>query len=375
MEIAHVRLSLIWTESFPYLLDDDGAVKEEFRFLGRSTRYIERFEYEQSTIRQAPFRDVQISDFSPPWPGPWGQRFWLYYLGGVTPGIVRGSTAWNALVPFRGRSPVAVAAKWLQGTVYHETFFYPHGLAFVLTANVRPARAMSLEEMVIAASNVRRDRRFRVSFAGGEDSLTADRLADEILAHTRSSLLAVEVPRPARTWEPFTILTILTGSGFDPAKPPQPKTLAALDAMTSWRRGVTSGGPPKLTDDNRLPPGAPDTAPDFVFARHRARAVWFPQLFDSTLQRKALSCFHRNLTLLTMQVESLSGLIKLAARYIAVGDDIPVRMHECVSNALRLLEALDEGRRSSTYRSHSPRHQLQKNGVIESMKTVREFLA
>ena len=375
MQIAQLRLSLIWTESFPHLLDDVARVNPNYAFLGQSTQYIERFERVQKDVRQVPFRRVAMGDLHPPWPGPWGQRFWLYYLAGRTPGLVSGATAWNALVPFRGRTPVDISARWLQGSLYHETFYYPHGIAFVLTANIRPARTMSLGETVKAARDVRRDRRFRVSFGDSEESLTAERVAEHVLAHTRSSVLAAETPRPDRIWEPFTIVTVITGTGVDLEKPTPLKTVGALDAMTSWRRGANTGSSPKLSDANRLPPGAPDSVPDLVFAGHRGRAVWFPQLFASNQKRKALSCFHRNLTLLTVQVESLGGLIRLASRHLEAGDDIPVRMHECVFNALRELDDLDEGRRNSTYRSHSPHHQLESNDVISIMKGVREFLA
>jgi hypothetical protein len=371
--LGQFRLSLMWTEAFEHLLSGEADVADDRAFLGRSVQYVARFEQEQKHIRQTPYRrNNPAGDVHLPWPGPWGQRFWMHYLGGVPPGQVTGAAAWNALVPFREKTAGSVKARWLPGSVSHETYLYPHGLGFLLSVTFRPRSPAALVPAVRTAFNARRDRTFALSLDGAQKSLVSEALAGEVMDRARASLLPDQTLPTTRRWEPFTVLTVLSATGADPSKPPPPEVVAALDAVTSWRRGWDPANAPELKDGNRLPAGAPG---DLVYAGRQGRAVWFPRLFDPGREQHALGCFHRNLSLLSLTVASLSEMVRLADRLIQAGDDIPVRMLECLANAIRLLDDLKEGRRTSTYRSHSPRHQIEHEEVLEPLSRVREFLS
>jgi hypothetical protein len=376
IRVSQFRISLIWTEAFSFLVDGVTPVAAERAFLGRSSKYIERFEAEQRRIRQAPYRrDAAPPAIHVPWPGPWGQRYWMHYLGGTPPGRVSGAMAWNALVPFREKTADAVWARWLGGfgSVYHETFLYPHGLGFVLTVAVRAARPLELEDVVERAFAIRRDRRLTVSLRGQTRTLVSERLAEAVLAAARCSILVGGQAPSDRTPEPFTVFTAISAEGADATKPPPNCVSNALDAITRWRRGWDPKAALELTDKNRLAAGSASSAGNVVYASRRGRAVWFPRLFRADQERRALGCYHRNLTLLSLQVDSLSGLVRLAARAVRAREDIPVRLHECVANAVRLLEDLRDGH-ASTYQSRSPAHQLEHNDVPDDMRVVSEFL-
>jgi hypothetical protein len=373
VEVSQFRLSMIWTEAFPFVLDGKANVADDRLFLGRSTQYVARFEREQRLIRQAPYRrNLPGGDLHLPWPGPWGQRFWMHYLGGMPPGQVEGTSAWNALVPFREKTPGSVNARWLPGSVSHETFLYPHGLGFILNVMFRPRGPVSLTRAIQSAFAARRDRTFSLSLDGTRRSLVSEALAADMMDRARAALSSDQAPTRFRKWEPFCVLTVISATGADSRKPPPPDVVAALDAATSWRRGWDLASPPLLGEDNRLPAGAPG---DLVYAGWQGRAVWFPRLFDPGREQHALGCFHRNLALLSLTVASLSALVLMTDRLIKAGDDIPVRMHECVANAVRLLDDLKEGRRASTYRSHSPRHQMEHDNVLEAVTSVKSFLS
>jgi hypothetical protein len=375
IRVRQFRISLIWTEAFPFLVDGVTPVAADRAFLGRSSQYIKRFEEEQQRIRQVRYqRDALPPAIHVPWPQPWGQRFWMHYLGGTPPGRVSGAVAWNALIPFREKTADAVKARWLAGlgSVYHETFLYPHGLGFVLTVVVRAARPLELEDVVRRAFDIRRDRRFTVSLRGQVTTLVSERLAEAVLAAARSSILAGGQAPSGRIPEPFTVFTAISAEGADATKPPPNPVSNALDAIARWRRGWDPKTAFELTDENRLA-GLASSAGNIVYASRRGRAVWFPRLFKAGREQHALGCYHRNLTLLSLQVDSLSGLVCLATRAVRAREDIPVRLHECVANAVRLLEDLRDGH-ASTYQSRSPPHQLEHNDVLDEMRVVSEFL-
>ena len=46
-----------------------------------------------------------------------------------------------------------------------------------------------------------------------------------------------------------------------------------------------------------------------LYGLDRGRAVWFPDLFTKQGRVHALGCYHRNLTLLSLQTESLVELM------------------------------------------------------------------
>jgi hypothetical protein len=167
---------------------------------------------------------------------------------------------------------------------------------------------------------------------------------------------------------------VVKASGVDPTKPPTDETVAALAAAISWRRGWRPGIKLALSDTNRLSPGEGADPGDLVFTRRRGRVVWLPRLFDAGRGGHALSCFHRNLTQLSLQVESLSQFVVYAHGLLREWQDLPVRLEECLANALRVLGDLSSGRRT-TYRSHSPMRQMKDNDVLEVIEEVRGHFA
>jgi hypothetical protein len=106
-----------------------------------------------------------------------------------------------------------------------------------------------------------------------------------------------------------------------------------------------------------------------VYGTNRGRAVWFPDLLADSV-RPTLACYHRNLALASMQVESLCGFAHGIASQVNENNALNFAEEECARNAAGLLGRLYGGK-SSIYRSWSVRAQIDQNNFVSDIDTVR----
>jgi hypothetical protein len=170
------------------------------------------------------------------------------------------------------------------------------------------------------------------------------------------------------------VATVVRGEGVDPGALPAEggQVHRMLEAVTTWR-------PSWQHDDLRnLPLSQASlrirTAPPshVLYGRERGRAVWFPALFTQKGgDLHSLSCYHRNLVLASLQVESLSGAISETAKQIGDGLPLSVGHRECARRAAGILGRLYGG--VDTYRSWSPRVHIEQNGLVTVLNDVRDY--
>ncbi len=366
IEIQDLRLSFIWVETILDLLGDSPPANAPFAFLGDRYAYAQQFE-------QALHNGDGAGGLKPPWHDQGKQYFWTYYLEGRTPGSLNGTRAWKALVPFRAKVPAAVQAAWLSPPLYLEAFFYPHGLAFVLSARHRAP--LTLARAVDKAFEVRRSGRFTVSWDGGgnPDILSLDVLADQALDALRQMAFGPDAAAGARPATPFTIVTVVNGTGVDPDAPTPDggEVHRVLEAMTEWRPTYRNDVLPPLADARLRTRTAPPS--HVLYGRTRGRAVWFPALFvPEAGDLHSLTCYHRNLASVSLQVESLGALLSEIARKIRSAAPLSEGQRECARRAAHILGALYAGN-STTYRSWSPRAHIEQNNLVADVNKVRDY--
>jgi hypothetical protein len=378
IQILDLRLSFIWVETVLDLIRDPVPSSAPLAFLGRSDQYIPLFD---KTLQSGMGPEgLQL---------PWvqqekGRQFlWSYYLSKPVPGHVSGGQAWKALVPFRGKVPATVEAPWLPGRVVLEAFFYPHGLAFIATAVCQACPPPTLEEAVENAFEVRRTGRFQVRWdeGGASESLPLDVLADKGLAALRKFALGPGAgPGPgagAGPLTPFTVVTVVRGTSVDRETPAPDggEVHRALHAMTTWSPYWRGASLPSLDEASlQIKGDAPDN--HVLYGRTRGRAVWFPQLFNPETKgrHRSLSCYHRNLVLVSLHVESLSGLVSETAKHIRDGKMLSVGSHDqCARRAVGILSRLYGGVKNDNYRSWSPRAHIEQNEFVTAVNEVRDF--
>lgn len=367
--VNELRLSLVWNKVFlkdtnlPHLADPD--------------QYKDAFE-KAHTVEE-------------PWMLPWitghRQHFWQYYLQPVEPSNFQDLSAVNArafFVPLRLPACAQVIAR--DGTVATiEGFCFPHSVGIVATIHVRPPHPLPLLQMVDAAVAAR-NADFQLVWKNktpathGALQGLADKMVERVHDLALTDAAAVGRPLPF----PITVATVIdadmqtSAPSTVPVAPPETSAAnsAAVSGATISCRGETfddesfghalnalcllQPGWKKRKFDGGLPDFADPALPQLL-AIERGRAIWLPHRFSAAEakgRKTALGCYHRNLTLASLQTAALTALIGRADEVLAdaKGKLLSLQPKE-VARAIDLLGKL-KGGDYSTYRSWSLRHQI-----------------
>jgi len=369
LTIDTIQLSFVWTETLLGL----------FR-AGAGSLPLAAF---RSKINFAPEYDTIAASSEPagplklrvPWERPTGQLFWTYYLEGQRPGDIDGDTAWSALVPLRSQVDLSsVTAPWFNGRMRGEAYYHPFGVALVLT--FRSSDAWTLEQAVEHAMTIARSGRYDVADSTGATtprSLSA--LADQLLVQIREAGWGAGARPDARSRTPFTVFTVISGTGASSTTDlsTAPEIHRTLQAVTRWSGTWKDDQPAPL--DTAVIPTKNAPVGHVLFGHARGRAVWFPGSFvQEAGSTHSLACYHRNLTLLSMQIESLSGLIRETADQLRANQILADHLSACAGNAALMLARLYTGDTATTYRSGSAKRQLEESGVIDDLNLVIQRL-
>lgn len=373
LEIHQMRVSFIWVETNFGLLGDPEAPAVPMGFLGSGGSYTSMFE---KVLK----KDPVPMDLKAPW-NKAGQHFWQYYLENKQKlEDMPGDKAWKFLIPFRGgiavKTVTAPSLTEQPANFELESFFYPYGFALVITVTIKASQ--SVTDTVNVLFKVRKDSMLDVEWrSGAKEQLYLNQLADKCLNSVRQAAFGTTAGAGAIQVEPFTIFTILKGAGTDLDAPlvQGEEIQALLEAVTTWPAIWDKTKLPSLDADVILPLKAAASNGAIVYARNRGRAVWFPALFtDVTKIRSSLSCYHRNLVFASLQTESLSRFLMETVHEItsASWPSLRVMHRDCAKQAAGIVGRMYGGSKE-TFRSMSPRYQVQQNGYGSDIDKIRSI--
>ncbi len=364
IQVHDLRLTFLWAETLPEMVQGESAPPGSLMpFLWTKKEYANRFE--EILAGQPDSLGLQA-----PWPQPAGNFFWTYYLEKAVPGEISGETAWRFLVPFRGKGPAQVsAASFPQSRLFVEPFFYPHGVGLILST--RLIGSWTLPEAVDSARKLRSDKELTVDWDdGSQEVLNMDAFGRKGLKALGRRIFGDGWTGPAAQPETFSIATLIRAEGASSASPfPHGgKVHRALQGLTTWS-SIWQDDTPLPLEERRQPVRRSRPESHCVYLSPRGRAVWAPALFQVEGKRH-LSCYHRNLTFLSLQVESLAGL----ASHTAEGLDqlqSGTKHERCARRAVGILARLYGGTGENTYQSRSPRAQIEQNGYVDAINAAR----
>lgn len=367
MNIEHLKVSMIWFEPLPRLLREREASSPN-----RSVSRASDFEREVGNARRGQ------GMFTFPWRDDTLSYFWRYYLECNPPTRVDAWDAWDHLVPLRRGAEILDLGSGAQLSVGDdsrfqiESFHYPHGIGAVVTVTMEAS--LELGEAVDRVRETTKGDVLRVSGPERSDTTSVPRLAGEVLDRLRRDALgpAAAKEESLRT-DPFSIVTVLLGTVPDPwpgLDPPDDLRRALQGLCTrerNWRKdNLLRLSRCSLRRRSRSAQG------DLLFAVNRGRAIWFPSRFTTfSAKDRALGCYHRNLTLASLQTESLLQLVALTSVAIEA-PPLPVLWEEVARRGALLLGRLYSGQGS--YRSWSTVAQIRRNSsLFEAANRVRDY--
>ncbi|MBI5653709.1 MAG: hypothetical protein HZC40_25155 [Chloroflexi bacterium] len=362
--LNEIRMSAIWTETFPTLLTPAGATAP-MAFLGQKINYAAEFE---NALNGA-------SALEPPWPrhkGKGRHHFWYHYFGNVEPANVKGNLAWDCLAPFH-TNIAKIQAAWLNGRASAEGFFFAHGVAFLVTVSLTLDDAI-LGLAVDAVQDARAVGLYDVTWRNQtQTNGTLDGIDAHALDDLRALALGAGAPQGARPGQPVTLVTIIQGAGGNATapNPPNGEVHRALEALCSWHASWQTDALHAL-DAMQL--NRKSASPGhLLYGLDRARALWFPDLFDRARKRTyKLSCYHRNLTLLALQTEMVIGLMRHAAKMIAANQVMPAALDQLAKKGAGLAGRL-YGKTPDAYQSRSARRHIADAQALAEVDRVRKY--
>lgn len=360
IEVKELRLSLVWKKYF----SEDLLMP----FISDSSRYKQEFKSARS----------KSSIWSLPWREEGYQHFWQYYLNLAKIGDFskfQAEQAWNFLVPLRAPTwakitPVGDACVSMEG------YCFPHSVGAIATIYIRPEPPLPLDQMV---GRVIEMRNYQYNLLWRDDQSEAhgslDSLADRLIDRLHRLVLN-DTPRGRPLSGPISIATVIDAAGAQ-AEPSRGKKGVPVDRAMfglcnlkpNWERGKITG-----MIDSINGPYQPDDDPSVerLFGLEHGRAIWLPDYFTDALdydierehppRARRLGCYHRNLTMATLQTQSLTGLATRAYDFLP-DRRISARISKPVKTAVKLLRDLYAGS-LNTYRTWSLRYQISFNEKI-----------
>ena len=343
--VRKLRLSLIWMDIFP---TDDSDF-----WIERHSQYTQDFNVAMSTI---PDKALNL-----PWTEHQNQRFWQDYFETRKLENINEKKAWRCLMPLRYSPFVKVDTAEKPGhRVVAEGFYYPHGVAVIITFFID--NDLLLESMVDAAVEARNNQ-YNVTWLRLEqeiqERLPLKKLADNFFEHMRGTMFSKTDLSTLPLNDPFTIATVIN------AKEPLQDIMANNELHKSLEGLCTLHN---LWEKNQLHPlnestnfqlKVPSPKSHVVYGLKRSRAIWFPGYFEKhSKDRKIriLGSYHRNLTLVSLQVESLAALIQYIAGLLRQGKGLSPELEYLSKHAVETLGRLYAG--AHTYRTWSAHMQI-----------------
>jgi hypothetical protein len=392
-EIRELHASLLWTERAPSL---PGA-KAPMAFLGDRKAFAGYFNGLQAALaRRQPLsglapadRDAFVAVLGSPAPGagalaglhwapPWevgqhvhGRYFWHYYLGGIPPKAVSGEAAWAHLVPLRLRLPLRAAGPAAGGgtpavRIFADGYVYPHGSAVEIKLRLLYGGSSAVAPRALSDLLQLFNHPVSVCLPGGKPrELRLQTLAAPLLDYLRGLAWGKTASREAfhSDMDPLWVITVVKGSIADKNAPLVAGTdlHQVLDGFCTFRpdwASVAAETLPPLDKANLLIGNSAgwrvggQTAGHIVYHRPRSRLVWMPEYFTAAeLHFFKLSCYHRNLVLLSLQTEMLAHALLAYESSSAK----PAALKKLASAAGQRLVELYGSQKDKTYVSASPR--------------------
>jgi hypothetical protein len=383
--IHDLRLSFIWVETFLNLVKNEPLEGTKLTFLKDKNDYVSTFD----ALQQEKLNGINSKELHQPWPGDSKtNNFWTYYLETIIPGQIKKDTVWQKLIPFYHRvtdltieNPV-----WLNGRMALQSFIYPYGVALIISAEINlhapQVLNMTLDKTIETANKVRHDHfQIKLTESSNPHLVSLDELASQELKRLREYMLGPNAP--VHEWgirSPFSVATIVRGSNVERDTLPGQEAICFLDALARWPtydwNDPPPGSIPQINEEDKIKVKQGYYGDTFQIVP-RGRTVWYPKFFLPTAKRAdKLSCYHKNLGMLSMQIESMGDLVEKASKEINAGNlPSPASFYEaCVKRAAINLSFLylGGGNTKKTYRSWSAKRQIEQNNYLEAINIVRD---
>lgn len=364
--ITNARLNILWGEAFFEHLSGPSRALPDQPWLGADYRRI------FGQLRGG----AGNARFALPWRDGQRSSFWKAYCEQTPVSQISSEQAFRLLVPLRltaaGRPTVKVTVGGER--LFYDVYGFPHGLVATLTIQTVGGAQMSVEQWRDRMRELRMGPCLSLDLPGEPPraGLRAQDVLEALVSWHREQYFG-SIAAVAQSDRPFSIATVIQGSGVDPATPlaNQPDLQRSLHAVAAWPVAWAAAALPPLSEASLETSSLNSSAGDALYAAGRGRVLWRPLLFtyptNANHRLHSLSCLAHNLLAASVQAESLRLFaIRFAAVTPAERGAIPPVLRQLAALRLSCLWRGDQ-----TYRSASVKRQL---GDANSLAHLNMFL-
>lgn len=295
-------------------------------------------------------------------------HFWQYYLQARKLEEAKPKDIRSKLLPaFFPSVAKASVNPGIPARVVCSGYGWPHAMGVVASLTVKGA--FTLKQAVAHALALRYDAVYQLPGPAAAPVQLVD-LLDEAMNRLRGTLRGAGA-NAGNPGQLFSVVTFINGSGVNAATELKLNSQVhkALEGLAGWNR-LWDTAKHKTLGNAITPIKNEEIAGHQVFRASRGRSVWLPGYFGMSDLRVA-GCYHSNLTLLSLQIESLATLAEFTAAKLTANQPISQSLSEYARGAAINLSLL-YGANKSTYRSASASHQIAENGYIPAINQLRK---
>jgi hypothetical protein len=300
------------------------------------------------------------------WQRPWiGDDSYNYYWArnlGQNYRAVPADRAWKRQVPLRDAAPPHLTTSLPGVSLSSDRFLFPCGTGVVVQAEVSgPLDAAGLLGLAegLADENV-------VIAPGSSQPRALASVLGGLLDNIEQQTLGAIDPGVIGEFRPNTIATVTASSGWTGAPISQGSPVhRLLEGLCLMSTAPLSGA---VTDLAAAMVTGAHSHPDTVrFSVGGGRAVWLPE-FTTPHDSKRLLCYHRNLSMATLQTSVLLDAVRLANAQPreSFSEDVKAMLRPVVT-ALGLLY----GKVADMYASAMIRNQIDKSDLVSEIGQLR----
>ncbi|MGA2503172.1 MAG: hypothetical protein ABSG01_03680 [Anaerolineales bacterium] len=300
-------------------------------------------------------------------------HFWQEHLESTNYWELEAKVYERYLVPLREDPDCQLSAEGFTGEIASEVFYFPFGVAFVLSAIYHSSSGSSFPQAITLFQKLRHEAEWTLAWdkINSSKPLKLDLLGQNVLGLLVERILGTGAAANLKPVKPFSLFTVVQGE-YDP---PQVEKDGGdihhyLHAMTEWSITWMSDALPDLAQASVKRPGRP--ASHIIYTGKNGLAIWFPGLFNPINDTQSyLSCYHRNQLFSALFVQSLSGFLCETAKVLAANRQPVLLERECAESAAKLIGRIYGGEQD-TYRSRCARKTIDQSGWIKDINLVRK---
>jgi hypothetical protein len=362
--VKKFKISFLWVKTILEIFDYDE---------NKSGKYIYRdYHSFEETLRKLSSDGTADRDYTYPWHELGHNNFWKHYLKCFNEKSLNISNLWDCIMPLYYKMKANIeffSDGYGVMKVTGEPYLYHHGIGIAINIHIPSCEAgYSFGQIEEITRELYSLNKYKVRIEGSEflTECNLDTLAKKLLYMLVKDVIGTDLPVDFSN-KPFTVMTIFEGERFeitgtqllDGVK----KIFNALDQ--SFKEVIPISG---YQDSEDI------FCKNLVFTSKKGRMIWCPKSFlIPGGSNKSLGCYHKNIVRLTMQIESLSDLLKdficlnrsypYLDTYIGNAQHQLVKMYNPVNPNLR-----------TTYCSASAVAQINQNDYLGLINMVREAL-